>query len=320
MRFDGKPALVVALTGWRFEEWVPRLERAAPGRAIVAATSAEDPVPEPYYLFCWKPDPRLLKRTPAPRLILSAGAGVDHILDHGPPEGVPVTRIVDPDLTGRMVEYVVLHCLYHLRRMDEGARNQADAVWRSAAFAAAREVTVGLMGVGQMGKAAARGLISLGFDVVGWGRTPRQDVPFRSYAGPAALDAFLSQTNILVSLLPSTPETRGLIGRSIFARLRRGGAFGAPVFINAGRGDTVEEAELFAALSDGTLRAASLDVFAKEPLPPENPFWRLPNVVLTPHNAADSHPEAVVAAVVAEIGRFERGEVLLHAVDPVRGY
>lgn len=315
-----KPAIAVALSGWNLEQWLPRLRHAAPGREIVVVTSPGDPLPERYYLFCWKPDPELLRRTPAPLLILSGGAGVDHILNCGPPPEIPVTRIVEPDLTRRMVEYVVLHCLYHLRRMDEAAANKQKMQWRSREFAAAREVTVGLMGVGEMGRASAIGLMALGFNVIGWGRSHRTGLPFRSYAGREELDAFLVQSEILVSLLPSTPETCGLIGGGVLRKLRRDGKFGTPVFISAGRGDTVNETGLLHALQDGTIRAASLDVFVAEPLPPDSPFWTLANVVITPHNAADSHPDAIVDAVIAEIGRFEAGAPLANPVDRARGY
>lgn len=315
-----KPAIAVALTGWNLEHWLPRLRHAVPGREIAVVGAPGDPLPERYYLFCWKPDPGLFRQKPAPLLILSGGAGVDHILDCDPPEGIPITRIVDPDLTGRMVEYIVLHSLYHLRRMDEAATNQRKRQWRLHAFATAREVTVGLMGAGVMGQAAAKGLMELGFNVIGWGRSHRPGLPFRTYAGAEEIGAFLKQTEILVSLLPSTPATRGLISGALLRKLRRDGNFGAPVFISAGRGSTVNEIELLAALRDGTLRAASLDVFDVEPLPQESPFWKLDDVVVTPHNAADSHPDSIVAAIAGEIARFEAGKPLLNPVDRARGY
>jgi glyoxylate/hydroxypyruvate reductase A len=253
-------------------------------------------------------------------LILSAGAGVDHILKHEPPQEVPMTRIVDPDLTGRMVEFVVLHCLYHLRRMNEAAENQRRELWTAPVFPPARNVTVGLMGVGEMGRACAEGLMALGFNVIGWGRSPRGGLPFAAFSGAGGLDAFLAQTDILVSTLPATPQTRGLIDTAVLKKLRRDGPFGAPVLINAGRGDTACEDDLLLALRDGTLRAASLDVFVTEPLPASSPFWGLANVVVTPHNAADSDPEALAAAVIAEIARFEAGLPLLNPVCAERGY
>ncbi|MGL4395779.1 MAG: 2-hydroxyacid dehydrogenase [Hyphomicrobium sp.] len=317
---DDKPALAVALTGWNLDRWLPCLRNALPGRDLAVVETSETPLPERYYLFCWKPPADVLRGRPAPLLILCGGAGVDEILKNNPPQEVPVTRIVNPDLTGRMVEYVVLHALYHLRRMDEIAVNQRQGLWQSQHLAPARDVTVGLMGVGEMGRASGTALQALGFNVIGWGRSRRHGLPFRSYAGLVELDDFLSQTDILVCLLPSTPETRGLIDRSKLRKLRRGGLFAGPAFISAGRGDVAVEAELIEALQDGTLRAATLDVFAQEPLPAGSPFWGMSNVVITPHNAADSDPEAIAAAVAAEIERFEAGAPLLHPVDRVRGY
>lgn len=317
---QARPAIAVALTGWHLEPWLQRLKAAAPDREIIVVETADAALPERYYLFCWKAPAALLRRRPGPLLILSGGAGVDHILDHDPPSTVPVTRIVDPDLTGRMAEYVVLHCLYHLRKMDQAALDQRRRIWRSHDFAATRDVTVGLMGAGEMGLAAAKALHALCFGVVVWGRTSKVGLPFRSFAGRDELASFLQLTDILVSLLPSTPQTRGLIDGALLAKLRRGGLFGGPVLINAGRGDAVNEPELIAALTDGTLRAASLDVFASEPLPADSPFWALDNVILTPHNAANSKPEAIVAAVLEEIRRFEAGEPLANPVDRARGY
>lgn len=317
---NDKPAIAVALTGWSPEPWLTRLRKATPGREIIAVSSGSDPVPARHYLFCWKPDPALLHRQPAPLLILSGGAGVDHILKLSPPAGIPITRIVDSDLTGRMVEYVVLHCLLHLRRMTEWPAQTAARAWKVDGFPAAREVTLGIMGVGEMGQASAKALMALGFNVIGWGRSRREGLPFRAYAGAGELDAFLAGTDMLVALLPSTPETRGIINAALLKKLRRNGPFGAPVLINAGRGDATNEAELAAALTDGTLRAASLDVFATEPLPADHPFWTMQNVVITPHNAADSHPDAIIAAVVAEIERYEAGLPPLHGVDRARGY
>lgn len=314
------PAIVLYLTGWDASAWAERLRRAAPGRDIIISAGADDPLPLRYHLLCWKPAREVLHRSVRPLLILSAGAGVDHILKHEPPEGVPVTRIVDPDLTGRMVEYVVLHCLFHLRRMNEAADNQRRKLWTAPSFPPARSVTVGLMGVGEMGQASARGLMAAGFNVIGWGRSPRAGLPFPTSHGAEGLGAFLAATDILVSTLPSTPATCGLIDATVLGKLRRDGPFGPPVLINAGRGDTAREADVLQALSDGTLRAASLDVFATEPLPASSPFWTLPNVVVTPHNAADSDPAALTAAILDEIARFESGAPLLNPVCAARGY
>jgi glyoxylate/hydroxypyruvate reductase A len=315
-----KPAIALALRFWNPAPWLERFCAACPDREIIDASDPATPLPERHYLGCWKPDPAVFKREPKPLAIFSFGAGVDAVMDARPPAGVPIGRIIDPDLSGRMVEYVVLHALWHFRRMSDLQAAQGRREWLKFVQPAAREATVGLMGVGEMGQASAAGLKAVGFTVIGWGRGPRPGLAFESFHGSDGLDDFLARTDILVSLLPSTQETRGLIDYVMLTKLRRPGPIGGPYFINAGRGDAMVEADVMRALGDGTIRAASLDVFHTEPLPAESPFWSLPNVLVTPHNAADSSPEAIVANVLAEIGRLESGLPLKNAVDLALGY
>ena len=160
----------------------------------------------------------------------------------------------------------------------------------------------------------------LGFRVSGWSRSPRQIQGIACFHGKPQLDAFLQQTDILVCLLPLTPDTLHILNRKIFAKLNRNSPMGAPVLINAGRGGLQNEADILACLDDGTLGAASLDVFATEPLPADSPFWTHPNVALTPHNAADTDPDEISKYVAQQIERFEAGGALENVVDPARGY
>jgi glyoxylate/hydroxypyruvate reductase A len=138
--------------------------------------------------------------------------------------------------------------------------------------------------------------------------------------GEALLEPFLRQTDILVCLLPLTPETRHVLNRGLFAKLNRSSPMGAPVLINAGRGGLQNEADILQCLDDGTLGAASLDVYATEPQPPESPFWSHPKVVLTPHNAADTDADEISKYVARQIERFEAGGTLENIVDRKRGY
>jgi len=315
-----RPPLVVSYNHWNMAPWLERFRAAAPDREVIGLESLDQPLPARFYLSCWRPVPDLFRRIPEPLLILCPGAGVDSILAADPPAGVPITRIVDPDLTGRMVEYVVLHALWHFRQMGTYARQQRDRVWKPQDQPAAREVTVGLLGVGEMGAACAAGLKAVGFSVIGWGRAPRAGLDFPAFHGADGLPVFLGATDILVNLLPSTPQTRGLIDSILINRLRRPGPLGGPVLVNAGRGDAVNDADVVAALRSGALAGASLDVFTTEPLPADSPYWDLPNVLVTPHAAADSMPEAVTAAILAEIAVFEAGRPPIHPVDRSRGY
>ena len=176
------------------------------------------------------------------------------------------------------------------------------------------------MGLGTLGSNAAEVLLRLGFRVRGWSRSPKQIDGIECFHGQAQLPSFLERTHILVCLLPLTPDTRHILNRELFAKLHRDSPIGPPVLINAGRGGLQNEADILQCLDDGTLGAASLDVFAMEPLPADSPFWTHPKVILSPHNAADTDPEEISKYVARQIERFEAGEALENVVDLARGY
>jgi glyoxylate/hydroxypyruvate reductase A len=204
--------------------------------------------------------------------------------------------------------------------MPDYQADQRARVWRPRDQPAAHQLRVGIMGMGVLGRDAARVLRAIGFEVAGWSRSRRDEPGVTMFAGAGELPGFLARTDILVVLLPLTDETRGLLNRDLFRRLARDGALGAPVLVNAGRGGLQNEADIVAALDDGTLRGASLDVFEAEPLAPESPLWAHPRLVITPHVAADSTPEALVEGVFRDIAAFERGETLPNRVDRGIGY
>lgn len=272
-----------------------------------------------HYAVVWKPDADLFRRAPDLKVLFSGGAGVDHIMGVEGVPGIPIVRFVDRNLTTRMSEWIALQCLIHLRRVLPYLDQQKKRVWREFLQPEAAEVTVGLMGLGVLGLDAAEKLKALGFSVIGWSRTKKEIEGMETFDA-AGLDTFLSRTDFLVGLLPLTPETTGLYDRTLFGRLRQGGALGRPVFINAGRGGSQNEADLHAALTDGTLGGASLDVFEVEPLPGTSPLWDLDNLVITPHAAAPSEPAALFRLMQEQIGRFERGEPLQFTVDRTAGY
>jgi glyoxylate/hydroxypyruvate reductase A len=320
------PPLLVATRGWDAETWAKRLRAELPGREILATgrdglfAGADAALAGVHYVLVWKPPQATLDRLPALRVIFSLGAGVDHIFALPRLPNVPVARIVDPDLTQRMTEHVVWQCLDHLRLGATYRRQQRAHQWRDVEPPAAREVTVGIMGLGVMGNDAAAALTRLGFNVRGWARTRRTIPGVDCFAGAAELDVFLAGTDILVLLLPLTPETRHLVDLALLKKLRRGDPLSGPVFINAGRGGTHVEADIVTALRDGTLAGASLDVFEEEPLSPESPLWDFDNVAITPHVAAVSDPVALARQISRQIAAFERGEALSNCVDPGRGY
>jgi Phosphoglycerate dehydrogenase and related dehydrogenases len=272
------------------------------------------------YAVVWKPDPSLFEKARDLKVIFSGGAGVDHILSAYHLPDLPIVRFVDRSLTDRMSEWVVLQCLSHLRRMPTYARQQQAKIWKEIdPQPEARDVTVGVMGLGVLGFDSVRKLKLMGFNVIGWSRSLKKIDGIETYDADG-LDAFLSRTDILVGLLPLTDDTRGIYDTALFAKLRQGGALGAPVFVNAGRGGSQVEADLAAALRNGILGGASLDVFEQEPLSVDSPFWEMENVILTPHAAASSDVSALFRHVENQIDRFERGEPLQHVVDRTSGY
>jgi glyoxylate/hydroxypyruvate reductase A len=232
---------------------------------------------------------------------------------------VPVVRIVDPNLTMRMTEYVALHVLMHHRRLRLYDAQQRQRLWRDHHQPAASEVAVGIMGLGVLGRDAAAMLVRLGFRVAGWSRSATSLPGVETFHGDG-LDAFLARTEILVCLLPATPATEGILNLSLLRKLKRDGALGGAYLINAGRGRLQVDADILAALDQGVLAGASLDVFPTEPLPADNPLWGHPAVTITPHNAAESDPQAITQNVVEQIARFERGEALDNVIDRRHGY
>jgi glyoxylate/hydroxypyruvate reductase A len=197
---------------------------------------------------------------------------------------------------------------------------QARREWRPLPQPVAAKVRVGVMGYGVLGADAAEILVRLGFDVRAWSRSPKPGAVVRVFAGPETLDAFLGETDILVVLLPLTGDTRGILDGALIGRLARDGPLGGPVLINAGRGGLQVSADIDRALRDGVLAGASLDVFETEPLPAESPLWNAPNLVITPHVAADTDPDTATGLVLSQIEAHEKGAPLEHAVDRTRGY
>jgi glyoxylate/hydroxypyruvate reductase len=313
-------ALAIVVTGWDPEVWAERFRALAPDRAVHIWSEQSGAPADVAYACAWKPPPGALATFPGLEVIFSLGAGVDHLLTDPALPPVPVVRIVDPDLTGRMVEYVLLHVLMIHRRQRLYDTQQWMRVWRDHDQPAAHEVTVGVMGIGRLGAAAATALRQVGFQVVAWGRTPKTVADIEYYHGTDGLAAFLARSEILVVLLPHTPATEGLINLDLLRKLNRAGPLGGAYLINAGRGRLQVDADILAALDEGSLAGATLDVFPQEPLSQESPLWTHPRVTITPHNAAASEARFLVSNVLAQIERFERGEPLDNVVDRLSGY
>lgn len=299
--------------------WAEAFAEALAPYKVVRQGDAFDPA-EIDYIFVWKPKPDAFDGLVNLKAILSLGAGVDALLKHPKLPDLPVVRFVDEDLSQRMSDYVVAHVTMHHRQFTRFQADQKARRWSQFYPPAASETTVGIMGLGVLGLDALTRLKPLGFALRGWSRTPKAIEGVTGFAGADELDAFLGGTDILVNLLPLTPETEGILNRDTFAKLRRDRLAGGPVIINAARGGHQREADIVAALTDGTLGAASLDVFEVEPLPAESLLWGLDNCFITPHIAAISSRKTGVRYFSRIIEAHRAGQDLVNVVDRQRGY
>ncbi|MDP1882776.1 MAG: glyoxylate/hydroxypyruvate reductase A [Bradyrhizobium sp.] len=280
---------------WSPERWKSRFDDVCGDRRVVRLP---DPALDPadvHYAAVWKPAPGELAAFANLRVIFNLGAGVDALMADSSLPKVPLVRVAVGDLTGRMTEYVVLHALMHHRQEPYLRASQRERRWQPRPQWPASAVTVGVMGLGTLGSDAADALRRIGFRVAGWSRSIRRIEGVECFHGEAQLEPFLRRTDILVCLLPLTPDTRQILNRGLFSKLNRSSPMGAPVLINAGRGGLQNEPDILSCLDDGTLGAASLDVFCNEPLPADSAFWSHPKVTITPHAAAASVPSSSTA-------------------------
>jgi glyoxylate/hydroxypyruvate reductase A len=311
-----KGRILLALTGIHPGRWRELL--SADREVVLEPDGVSDP--SITYAVVWKQRPNLLSSLPNLRVIFSIGAGVDHIFADPTLPDVPIVKIVADNLTQHMTEYVVWRVLDHHRQGLLYRSQQPKKIWHEPPQRPAGDISVGIMGLGTLGRAAASVLLSLGFPVNGWSRTDRPMKGVSTYSGEAGLIPFLNATDILVVLLPLTPQTQGIINHGVLKELRKRNGLGGSVLINAGRGKLQRDVDILRALDDGTLKEASLDVFEVEPLPKTSPLWSHPKVFVTPHAAATSDPIHLVPPMLRQMAAYERGEKLDNLVDREAGY
>jgi len=262
------------------------------------------------------PAPGTLARCTRLRLIQSLWAGVDRLLaDATLPASVPLARMVDPAMSRAMAETACWAVLSLHRRAFDYAAQQREARWHPLPQRRADEITVLVLGLGEMGRAAARQLAALGYPVAGWSARPRAVEGIATSSGLDALPGALANADVVVNLLPLTDDTRGLFDRARFAQMRPGASL-----VNLARGGHVVEPDLLAALDSGHLHRAVLDVFQAEPLPATHAFWSHPRVTVWPHAAALTDLRSAVAVAAANVEAVRRGEPAAHLVDRTRGY
>jgi len=305
-------SLVIIRKNAPMAPWQQAFASQAPD-LVVHAWPETGPLEEVDYVLCWAPGAGEIARYPNLKAVFSLGAGVDHLLsDDTIPLHLPIVRMVDKSITDGMVQYVVMAVLNHHRRMDEMRANQAAKIWQKLDLS---NPQIGIMGMGGLGKASARALAAMGYRVRGWNRSGRPVEGLDVFGGAGGLKSFLAETDILISLLPHTEQTIGILNRETFTALRQGA-----YVINAGRGEQLVEEDLLRALRSGQICGAMLDVFCKEPLASDHPFWGEERVTVTPHIASWVDPAAGTAHVLRAIEAIKHCEIPEGQVDRTAGY
>lgn len=299
----------------RMQGWFDVLERELPGTPVRLWPDYDDPAEVEFVIASALP-PGEFAKFPNLKFVACMAVGVERLLgDATMPAHIPIVRSVNPARGDTMTEYVALHVLRYFRRLPDYEANQDAQIWARLPDPAASETGVGIMGLGNLGLMAAERLRLFGFPVAGWVRNSREIAGIETFAGKERFHAFLARSNIVVCLLPLTPETRDILDARAFAAMPRGS-----YLINAGRGEHIVDEDLLAALDSGQLAGATLDVFRQEPLPAEHVFWRHPKITVTPHNAAATRLAHGADIVLENIRRARAGQPLVNLVDKAAGY
>lgn len=250
------------------------------------------------------------------KFVASTSAGVDRLLtDPDFPAHVPIIRSINTQRSATMCAWVCYHVIGHHRRFAGYRENQSKKVWEFLRYPPPDEVGIGVMGLGTLGGTTARTLKGFMFDVAGWSRSPKPMDGIETFAGQEQFPAFLKRSDIIVSILPGTPETTDLLNRETLALLPEGA-----YIVNCGRGNVIDDDALIAAMDSGHIAGAALDVFRTEPLPEDHPFWSHPKVTVTPHYSSNGGAKFGVGVVVENIRRVRAGQPLQDVVDKEAGY
>ena len=295
--------------------WWPALQSALPGERLLRSRD-EAPAGQIEIALVANPPAGSLRDLPRLRLVQSLWAGVERLLaDPDLPPFVPIARMVDPALAEAMAQTALWAVLGLQRDFFAYAGQQRERRWAQHPQRRADEVRVGVLGLGEMGRACARRLAANGYPVTGWSRRPGGEPGFATASGDAALAGVLGASDIVINLLPLTPATRALFNAANLARLPRGASL-----VNLARGAHVVDADLLEALDGGHLSHAVLDVFHTEPLAVEHPFWTHPRITVLPHIAAQTDPRSAVQVVARNVAALRAGRAIAHRVDRATGY
>ncbi|GAB3537774.1 glyoxylate/hydroxypyruvate reductase A [Pontibacter brevis] len=308
-------SVIIITQGKDLDPWVSALKEKRPEldiRIYPDETNRE----EVEFALAWNHPLGAFKKYPNLKCISSMGAGVDHILkDPDLPEGVSITRITEPNLAKDMAEFTTALVMNHVRGFSAYKAAEQRQQWAPKPYLRTGDVTIGVMGVGVLGSYVAGKLQELGFKVNGWARTPKQVQDMQVYVGQDGLNSFLASSDILICLLPLTKETANILNKNTFSKLPEG-AF----VINVARGEHLVENDLIEMIDTGHLSGASLDVFRKEPLPANHPFWEHPKINVTPHIASITNPATAADQILDNYDRLKKKEPLTGIVSLTKGY
>lgn len=267
------------------------------------------------YLAAWNAPADFISQFPNLEVLFSVGAGIDQLPIAALPPQIRIVRMVERGIITGMAEYVAMACLALHRDLPFFISEQSAGRWTYRHTRLASETRVGIMGLGELGKASLEMLKPLGFVLSGWSRSAHVIDGVTCFAGEEGFDAFLAQADIFVCLLPLTDSTRGILCHETFEKMPRGSAV-----VNAGRGGHLVAADLISALDSGQLRAAMIDVTDPEPLPEGHPFYSHPSIFLTPHVAAETRHGTAGEVLADNVQRLLAGDALLGEVDRSLGY
>lgn len=304
--------ILIATKAWKPEPWVEGLKNCEFVNKVHVWPTEED-LSNVKALFVWKPlDSGVVEKLPNLKWVSSLGAGVDHLVgDEQIPSNLPITRIVDPFLTRDMTNYCIMGIMMHQRSFFKHQQNQKDKVWDRIPY---QNLKVGVMGLGALGGHLAEHLVALGFEVSGFSRTQKSIEGVKCYA-QADFDSFLSEPDVIVNLLPVTPQTESILDKATLLKMKQGA-----YLINVARGNHLVENDLLDVLDQNHLSGALLDVFREEPLPQDHTFWSNDKITITPHVASVTTPDSALKLLKTNIERLIASEELLHQVDRTAGY
>jgi glyoxylate/hydroxypyruvate reductase len=299
MQIEGEDwAIVIHVEGEDPEPWLKAFRSAFSHRRALRSDEVDErAIREVAIAVVWAPPPGFLGQFPNLRQIVSIGAGTDHLnSDPSRPLNVPVLPRQEPESTRTMAEFVLMQVLLHHRRIADSLTHARARRWAPEPRGPVGSCRISVLGFGPMGQAAAELLVQFGCKITAWSRTPKSNTIVNVRFGWSKLDSMFQEPDLLINILPSTEETRGLIDERRLRLLPRGAGF-----INVGRGDAVEQSALLRLLDSGYLSLASLDVLPSEPPAADDPVWTHPRVILTPHVASSPVPAEFAAWVATKI-------------------